>query len=170
MGLGLDRNEGGERRDSAQPGETILRPFKHRNSSDQFVSRVFAPLYYPLPRGIFGLGQVVRRFEVTGRRCVAQRVGDALMVKMQWGNISRWIWEQWTRVWGWVRPYTTLYIPYITSLPMQDWWKVETSDRQGFVPAAYVKRIDPKHASQELLAQVPEEDSVQQRQQKLDER
>ncbi len=25
----------------------------------------------------------------------------------------------------------------------KDWWKVEVNDRQGFVPATYVKRIDP---------------------------
>lgn len=25
----------------------------------------------------------------------------------------------------------------------QDWWKVEVNDRQGFVPAAYVKKLDP---------------------------
>ncbi|XP_041369234.1 spectrin alpha chain-like isoform X2 [Gigantopelta aegis] len=25
----------------------------------------------------------------------------------------------------------------------KDWWKVEVSDRQGFVPAAYVKKLDP---------------------------
>jgi hypothetical protein len=26
---------------------------------------------------------------------------------------------------------------------LQDWWKVEVNDRQGFVPAAYVKKLDP---------------------------
>ena len=25
----------------------------------------------------------------------------------------------------------------------QDWWKVEVNDRQGFVPAAYCKKLDP---------------------------
>ena len=25
----------------------------------------------------------------------------------------------------------------------KDWWKVEVNDRQGFVPAAYVKKLDP---------------------------
>lgn len=29
----------------------------------------------------------------------------------------------------------------------KDWWKVEVNDRQGFVPAAYVKRIDPGMSS-----------------------
>nr|3M0P_A Chain A, Spectrin alpha chain, brain [Gallus gallus]3M0Q_A Chain A, Spectrin alpha chain, brain [Gallus gallus]3M0R_A Chain A, Spectrin alpha chain, brain [Gallus gallus]3M0T_A Chain A, Spectrin alpha chain, brain [Gallus gallus]3M0U_A Chain A, Spectrin alpha chain, brain [Gallus gallus] len=24
----------------------------------------------------------------------------------------------------------------------KDWWKVEVNDRQGFVPAAYVKKLD----------------------------
>jgi len=52
----------------------------------------------------------------------------------------------------------------------QDWWKVETNDRQGFVPAAYVKRIDSHKASQELLSQAPEVDSVAQRQQALDDK
>ena len=52
----------------------------------------------------------------------------------------------------------------------QDWWKVEANDRQGFVPAAYVKRIDSHKASQELLSQAPELDTVQQRQTALDEK
>ena len=34
----------------------------------------------------------------------------------------------------------------------KDWWKVEVNDRQGFVPAAYVKKIDPGlTASQQQL-------------------
>ena len=34
----------------------------------------------------------------------------------------------------------------------KDWWKVEISDRQGFVPAAYVKKIEPPlSASQQQL-------------------
>ena len=36
---------------------------------------------------------------------------------------------------------------------LQDWWKVEVNDRQGFVPAAYVKKIDSSlTASQSNLA------------------
>ncbi|KAL3092945.1 hypothetical protein niasHS_004972 [Heterodera schachtii] len=37
----------------------------------------------------------------------------------------------------------------------KDWWKVEVSDRQGFVPAAYVKRIEPgsQHHHQALAGQ-----------------
>lgn len=30
---------------------------------------------------------------------------------------------------------------------LQDWWKVEVNDRQGFVPAAYVKKLDPTQSS-----------------------
>ena len=41
---------------------------------------------------------------------------------------------------------------FVTFLP-QDWWKVEVNDRQGFVPAAYVKKIDASlTASQANLA------------------
>uniref|UniRef100_A0A8D0CSM6 Spectrin alpha, non-erythrocytic 1 n=1 Tax=Sander lucioperca TaxID=283035 RepID=A0A8D0CSM6_SANLU len=29
----------------------------------------------------------------------------------------------------------------------KDWWKVEVNDRQGFVPAAYVKKLDPTQSS-----------------------
>ncbi|XP_037121664.1 spectrin alpha chain, non-erythrocytic 1 isoform X4 [Syngnathus acus] len=29
----------------------------------------------------------------------------------------------------------------------KDWWKVEVNDRQGFVPAAYVKKLDPNQSS-----------------------
>ena len=32
-------------------------------------------------------------------------------------------------------------------LLLQDWWKVEVNDRQGFVPAAYVKKLDPTQSS-----------------------
>lgn len=35
----------------------------------------------------------------------------------------------------------------------KDWWKVEVNDRQGFVPAAYVKKMDPtlSASKQQLL-------------------
>lgn len=36
---------------------------------------------------------------------------------------------------------------FIYVLPFQDWWKVEVNDRQGFVPAAYVKKLDPTQSS-----------------------
>ncbi|CAI5455840.1 unnamed protein product [Caenorhabditis angaria] len=36
----------------------------------------------------------------------------------------------------------------------KDWWKVEVNDRQGFVPAAYVKRIEPGTAQQHAQQQV----------------
>ncbi|KAK2504466.1 hypothetical protein MC885_000975, partial [Smutsia gigantea] len=29
----------------------------------------------------------------------------------------------------------------------EDWWKVEVNDRQGFVPAAYVKKLDPAQSA-----------------------
>ena len=59
---------------------------------------------------------------------------------------------------------------YIMCVFLQDWWKVETNDRQGFVPAAYVSRIDSHKASQELLTQTPEVQSVAQRQEALDQK
>lgn len=39
----------------------------------------------------------------------------------------------------------------------KDWWKVEVNDRQGFVPAAYVKRIEPgaQHTHQAIAGQQP---------------
>lgn len=72
----------------------------------------------------------------------------------------------------WINNNSTVYRANIenTLSVFQDWWKVETNDRQGFVPAAYVKRIDSHKASQELLSQVPEIDSVAQQQQALDDR
>ena len=45
---------------------------------------------------------------------------------------------------------------------------METNDRQGFVPAAYVKRIDSKTASQDLVDNAEEVDTVSQRQDALD--
>lgn len=39
-----------------------------------------------------------------------------------------------------------LHLPLLSSL-LQDWWKVEVNDRQGFVPAAYVKKLDPTQSS-----------------------
>ena len=48
----------------------------------------------------------------------------------------------------------------------QDWWKVEVNDRQGFVPAAYVKKIEPGlSASQQALA---EQSSIGARQVQID--
>lgn len=49
----------------------------------------------------------------------------------------------------------------------KDWWKVEVNDRQGFVPAAYVKRIDSSlTASQANLA---DEYTISVRQKQIDE-
>lgn len=36
---------------------------------------------------------------------------------------------------------------YSSLFVLQDWWKVEVNDRQGFVPAAYVKKLDPTQSS-----------------------
>ncbi|PAV55545.1 hypothetical protein WR25_20353 [Diploscapter pachys] len=36
----------------------------------------------------------------------------------------------------------------------KDWWKVEVNDRQGFVPAAYVKKIEPGQAHAHSAQQV----------------
>ena len=48
----------------------------------------------------------------------------------------------------------------------QDWWKVEVNDRQGFVPAAYVKKIDSSlTASQSQLA---DEYTISVRQQQIE--
>jgi len=49
----------------------------------------------------------------------------------------------------------------------KDWWKVEVNDRQGFVPAAYVKRIDSTlSASQQNLAY--SKSSIQTRQRQIE--
>lgn len=53
------------------------------------------------------------------------------------------------------------------SLSFQDWWKVEVNDRQGFVPAAYVKKLDPaQSASRENLLE--EQGSIALRQEQID--
>uniref|UniRef100_A0A2K5HTZ6 Spectrin alpha chain, non-erythrocytic 1 n=1 Tax=Colobus angolensis palliatus TaxID=336983 RepID=A0A2K5HTZ6_COLAP len=49
----------------------------------------------------------------------------------------------------------------------RDWWKVEVNDRQGFVPAAYVKKLDPaQSASRENLLE--EQGSIALRQEQID--
>ncbi|KAL4825844.1 hypothetical protein H8958_012048 [Nasalis larvatus] len=49
----------------------------------------------------------------------------------------------------------------------EDWWKVEVNDRQGFVPAAYVKKLDPaQSASRENLLE--EQGSIALRQEQID--
>ncbi|KAH0505287.1 Spectrin alpha chain, non-erythrocytic 1 [Microtus ochrogaster] len=49
----------------------------------------------------------------------------------------------------------------------RDWWKVEVNDRQGFVPAAYVKKLDPaQSASRENLLE--EQGSIALRQGQID--
>uniref|UniRef100_A0A8C4X8M7 Spectrin alpha chain, non-erythrocytic 1 n=1 Tax=Erpetoichthys calabaricus TaxID=27687 RepID=A0A8C4X8M7_ERPCA len=49
----------------------------------------------------------------------------------------------------------------------KDWWKVEVNDRQGFVPAAYVKKLDPTQStSRENL--LDEQGSISLRQEQID--
>eukprot|EP00794_Sanderia_malayensis_P015984 gene15984-17594_t len=50
----------------------------------------------------------------------------------------------------------------------RDWWKVEADDRQGFVPSSYLKKVDSKSASQELLNAIPTEDTITERQAEID--
>uniref|UniRef100_A0A8C3M1B6 Spectrin alpha chain, non-erythrocytic 1 n=1 Tax=Chrysolophus pictus TaxID=9089 RepID=A0A8C3M1B6_CHRPC len=48
--------------------------------------------------------------------------------------------------------FCCLYILTLLNSTNKDWWKVEVNDRQGFVPAAYVKKLDPaQSASRENL-------------------
>lgn len=51
---------------------------------------------------------------------------------------------------------------------LQDWWKVETNDHQGFVPAAYLKKVDMKTVSQELVEKMEDVEKVSERQDALD--
>ncbi|XP_023696436.2 spectrin alpha chain, non-erythrocytic 1 isoform X2 [Paramormyrops kingsleyae] len=49
----------------------------------------------------------------------------------------------------------------------KDWWKVEVNDRQGFVPAAYVKKLDPtQSSSRENL--LDEQSSIAARQEQIE--
>ncbi|XP_072344928.1 spectrin alpha chain, non-erythrocytic 1 isoform X1 [Scyliorhinus torazame] len=49
----------------------------------------------------------------------------------------------------------------------KDWWKVEVNDRQGFVPAAYVKKLDPAQStSRENLLE--DSSSIAMRQEQID--
>lgn len=50
----------------------------------------------------------------------------------------------------------------------REWWKVESDDRQGFVPSSCVRKIDSKKASQELLSNIPEADTIAERQAYID--
>ncbi len=49
---------------------------------------------------------------------------------------------------------------------MKDWWKVEKGDRQGFVPASYVKKIE---APPGRVSLIEGEFSIQKRQKQIDE-
>ena len=48
----------------------------------------------------------------------------------------------------------------------KDWWKVEVNDRQGFVPAAYVKKIDPGLTSSQ--SNLADEYTISVRQKQID--
>ncbi|KAJ8346496.1 hypothetical protein SKAU_G00278970 [Synaphobranchus kaupii] len=49
----------------------------------------------------------------------------------------------------------------------KDWWKVEVNDRQGFVPAAYVRKLDPaQSSSRENL--LDEQGSISTRQEQIE--
>ena len=51
----------------------------------------------------------------------------------------------------------------------KDWWKVEVNDRQGFVPAAYVKKTTPPiSAASSGGLDMPDGDSVAMRQKVID--
>ncbi|XP_057290447.1 spectrin alpha chain, non-erythrocytic 1-like isoform X2 [Hydractinia symbiolongicarpus] len=50
----------------------------------------------------------------------------------------------------------------------REWWKVESDDRQGFVPASCVKKVDAKKASQDLLSNIPEQETISDRQAQID--
>ena len=54
----------------------------------------------------------------------------------------------------------------------KDWWKVEINDRQGFVPAAYVKKIEveavPAQGPNDPTQQILSASSVQARQQQIE--
>lgn len=45
---------------------------------------------------------------------------------------------------------------------------MEADDRQGFVPASCLKRIDSKSASQDLLSNIPTADTITDRQAEID--
>uniref|UniRef100_A0A7E4VTH7 Spectrin alpha chain n=1 Tax=Panagrellus redivivus TaxID=6233 RepID=A0A7E4VTH7_PANRE len=50
----------------------------------------------------------------------------------------------------------------------KDWWKVEVNDRQGFVPAAYVKRIEPGSAHHHTAMAGQPPSSINMRQQQIE--
>ena len=45
---------------------------------------------------------------------------------------------------------------------------MEADDRQGFVPASCLKKVDSKSASQELLSNIPTADTITERQAEID--
>ena len=49
---------------------------------------------------------------------------------------------------------------------LQDWWKVEVNDRQGFVPAAYVKKMDAAQSASQ--ANLVEDANIVRRQENIE--
>uniref|UniRef100_A0AC34F2Y3 SH3 domain-containing protein n=1 Tax=Panagrolaimus sp. ES5 TaxID=591445 RepID=A0AC34F2Y3_9BILA len=50
----------------------------------------------------------------------------------------------------------------------KDWWKVEVNDRQGFVPAAYVKRVEPGSTHYHAAATGQQPSSINARQNQIE--
>lgn len=54
------------------------------------------------------------------------------------------------------------------SLSLQDWWKVESGDHQGFVPAVYVKKLAQDELPTPPQRQREEPSSIAQRQEQIE--
>ena len=52
----------------------------------------------------------------------------------------------------------------------REWWKVESDDSQGFVPTECLRKVDSLKASQDMLSNIPEAESIANRQEKLNKR
>ncbi|CAF90368.1 unnamed protein product [Tetraodon nigroviridis] len=88
-------------------------------------------------------------------REVTMKKGDILTLLNSTNKVERWL--ACSRAAGSAPPWWRLQVvglaepsslhPMTCGLSWQDWWKVEVNDRQGFVPAAYVKKLDPNQSS-----------------------
>lgn len=54
------------------------------------------------------------------------------------------------------------------SLSLQDWWKVEAGDHQGFVPAVYVKKLTQDEFPMPPQRQQEELSTIAQRQEDIE--
>ncbi|XP_065647133.1 spectrin alpha chain, non-erythrocytic 1 isoform X2 [Hydra vulgaris] len=52
----------------------------------------------------------------------------------------------------------------------REWWKVESDDRQGFVPKECLQKVDSFKASQDILSNITETESITSHQEKLNKR